>query len=341
MTGRVVVSRDERLDVIKTLIALVRSDRDPHAAGAWAEKRWGSANRPHYIERAGGVLSSGEIGAENLMDTALFSAVREQAILFRLNGIRRTSFNTRSLTVSGTVANWIGEGAPTPFYKPTFDPRGLDPYKLGAGTVATKEALDKGRDVEKTIFAELTRAIVDELDATFLDPTNAGIADVTPAAVTYDAASTAATSDPVADLKALVEAFGGNLRTSYFTMNSKTAARLAGTEIGRDIGIRGGELLGAPVLTSEAGPATSIALIDPTGIQAAHDDNIMLSSSEAGAIEVDEEPTQDAMTATGAQLVSLFQLNLMGFKGKLAASWQRAEPGSVAVLEGGASDWLA
>ena len=207
--------------------------------------------------------------------------------------------------------------------------------------MATKEALQNGPGIETVLFEELVRAVTDEVDFTLLDPTNAGITEVAPPAITNGAASvTASASDPAGDLAKLIAAFNGDLRSAYWTMNPKTAAKLATLEVGRDLGIRGGELLGAPVLTSKTAPLTSIALIDPTGILMAHDDDVLLTSSEAGAIEVDAAPTADALVPTEVDLVSLFQLNLLGFKAMLRASWTRAQDEAVIVLQGGNSDWL-
>lgn len=337
---RQVFTRDNRLDGIKAAIAFAIGGNGEDAYN-WAEKRWGGGGFPDTVARAAtGSLTDSDIGSVALSDTALFSAVRERAILFRLNP-RRMGFNTRSLYVDNLTAAWVGQGAPLPVTKANFDNTGLDPFKLGALTVATKESIETGPQVEQSLFDDLTRAIVDELDATFLDPANAGTADVIPAAITNGITPVTATSDPEADIASLIAAFDGNLRSAYFTMAAKTAAKLAATRIGRDIGLRGGELMGAPVLTSETAPETSLALIDPGGIHAAFDNDIRISSSQHGAIEMDTAPTNDASTPTAADLVPLFSANAIAFKGVLAASWKRAIDGRVAVLQGGATDWLA
>ena len=337
---RQVFTRDVRMDQTKAAIAFAMGG-DPETAAHWAERRWGADGRPYEINKAVGVLTDADATGNKLIDTAIFSAVRDRAVLFRMRGVRRTGFNIRSLTVAGTVANWIGEGAALPFTKPTFTQGGLDAFKVAGGTVATKEALQNGPGIETVLFEELVRAVTDEVDATLLDPTNAGTAGIVPAAITNGADAVAASaSDPAGDLAKLIAAFDGDLRAAYWTMNPKTAAKLGTLEVGRDLGMRGGELLGAPVLTSKTAPLTSIALIDPTGVLMAHDDDVLLTSSEAGAIEVDAAPTSDALAPTEVDLISLFQLNLMGFKAILNASWMRAQDEAVAVLQGGNSDWL-
>ena len=339
--SRQVTLRDQRYDAIKGVISLSMTDYDFDVAATFAEKRWGRDGRPMHLTRATEVISDASVGAKPLIDTAMFRTVREQAVLFRLTGTRRVSFRTRSLLASGAVATWIAEGAPMPLHKVVFDPGGLSAYKLGAGTVATKEALNNGAEIERTLYDEITRGVIDELDATLLDPTNAGTADVAPAAITNGATTIPATPDAAADIASVIANFTGNLRAAYWTMHPTTAAWLATQEIGRDIGIRGGELIGAPVLTSQTAPTTSLALIDPTGLQVAHDDDLLLSASEAGAVELADPPTQDAIDGTGAQMIPLFQENLLAFKGRLAASWRRAKPDAVTVLQGGGSDWMA
>lgn len=337
---RQVFTRDVKMDQIKGAIAFAMGG-DAESAAIWAEKRWGKDGRPYEINKAVGVLSDEDTGGNRLIDTAIFSAVRERAVLFRMRGVRRTGFNIRSLSVAGTVANWVGEGAPLPFTKPVFDSSGLDAFKLAGGTVATMEALQNGPAIETTLYEELVRAVTDEVDASLLDPSNAGVADVAPPSITNGISPVDASGNPDGDIANLIADFSGDLRSAYFTMHPTTAAKLAALNIGRDLGVRGGELLGAPVLTSATAPTTSIALIDPTGLLMAHDDDVLLTSSQSGAVEVAASPTQDGLTPTGAELLSLFQQNLWGFKALLHASWKRATDDAVSVLQGGASDWLA
>ena len=343
---RPVTLRDQRYDAIKGVIAVALNDQDFDRAAPWAQKRWGMDGWPTHLSKASGVTGVSDAGSQIMIDTAMFRTIRERAVLFRMTGTRRVSFRTRSLLASGATANWLGEGAPMPFSKVTFDPSGLPAYKLGAGAVATKEALQLGAEVERTLFDELVRAITDELDATFLNPANAGTGDVVPAAITNGVTpvtATGSTGDEIrADLTTLINGFGGNLRSAYWVMHpTVAAARLGLQDFIDDLGIRGGELMGAPVLTSETAPKTSIALIDPTGIQVAHDDDILLTASEAGTVEIGDTPAQDAMDGTGAQMLSLFQNNLVGFKGRLAASWKRAQDGAVGIIQTGGADWLA
>ena len=336
---RQVYTRDVKMDQIKGAIAFAMGG-DPESAAIWAEKRWGKDGRPYSIDKAVGVLSDEDTGGNRLIDTAIFSAVRERAVLFRMRGVRRAGFNIRSLSVAGTVASWIGEGAPLPFTKPVFDPNGLDPFKLGGGTVATMEALQNSPAIETTIYDELVRAVTDEVDATLLDPTNAGVAEIAPSAITNGITPVGASGNPEGDIAKLIADFTGDLRGAYFTMHPNTAAKLAALQIGRDLGIRGGELLGAPVLTSMTAPKTSIALIDPTKLMMAHDEDVLLTSSQSGAVEVAASPTQDGLVPTEAELLSLFQNNLWGFKALLHASWKRATDDAVSVLQGGDGDWL-
>lgn len=334
--------RDTRFDHIKAQISFAIAGHDPHEAGTWAENRWGAAGRPTAINRsAEGAISTTGIGVgQPLLDSAIFAAVRDQAILFRLKGARRTSFNTRAIVAGGTTASWIDEGAAMPAIRPTFDVIGIDAHKVGGLTVATREALETARDIEATIFAEISAAVVDQLDLALLDPANDGTG-AAPASLTSAVTAVTSTANPATDLAALLATFSGDLRSAYFAMSAVTAAKLAGTEVGRDIGTRGGDLLGVPVLTGRAVPDNVVALIDPASLQVAHDDFIHLSTSEAGAIEADDAPTGDSTEPTPATLISLYQSNSIAFRGLLFAGWKKARPGGVAVLTAGASGWLA
>lgn len=346
--SRQVSLRNEAHDQVKAMIALARGGHHSEAR-AWAVNRWGEAGAPVELRKAAGaVTAEGVSGGMTLSDAALFAAVREQAVLFRLRGARRTGFNIRSVTATGSTATWLAEGAAMPLSSAVFDAQGLDIHKVAGGTVATNESLDLGPSVEAAIFADLTAALVDALDLALLDPANAGD-DGAPAAITYGATAVTATDSIAVDLAALVAAFEGDLRAAYFAMSPATAAKLSaigdgsGTANGRypDVGVRGGDLMGAPVLVARNAPTDSVALIDPTGLQIAHDDAVLLSSTEAGTFEVADPPVGDSVTPTPTQTVSMFQTDTRGFKGLFFASWRVARPGSVAVLQGGGTDWLA
>lgn len=329
---------------MKGAIAFAMSGGEHPQARNWAVKRWGEAGAPTYIDKAAEsssiVADLDSASTTGLIDRELFRAVRESAVLFRLRAARRTGWRTRSILTGGTLAAWVKPGGAIPVHKAEFDNEGLEPFKVAAITMATQSTLESTPGIEGQLFADLTRAVVDKLDADLLDPANGGTAGQTPSAITNGISAIAATNDPGADLAALVASFDGDLLSSYFIMPPDVAVKLAGTGDFPDLGARGGEAVGLPVLTSRAAPVESVILVDPSGFMVAYDEEILLEAGKEGSLEMETEPTQDSTVPTAAQLVSLWQSNCVAFRAIGHVAWKQARSGGVAMLQGGASDWL-
>lgn len=346
MADRVVSLRETKHDVIKSAIAFAMRGGNEHpAARSWAVERWGEAGAPRFIDKAAEsssiVNDLDSASTTGLIDRELFRAVREQAVLFRLRGTRRTGWKVRSILTSGAVAAWVQEGKAIPVIKANFDNAGMEPCKVAAITVSTEEALSAAPGIEGQLFDDLTRAVVDTLDRDFLDPANSGVSGVTPPSITNGITPVAATSgDPAADLAALVAAFGGDLLSSYLIMQPDVAVSLAVTGKFPDLGVRGGEAIGLPVLTSRMAPIESVILFDPTGFMVAYDEEVLVESSGQGTLQMDDAPTMSSAAPTPTNTVSLWQADSRAFRAVENVAWSEARSGGVAMLISGGSDWL-
>lgn len=330
--------RDTRHDTIKTAMAFAEVGSDSPATRSWAVARWGEGGAPSEVSKAAesaSSLSSLDSIATGLIDRQIFGAVRERAILFRMRGVRRTGFTTRSITSSPAVATFVAEGAAAPLLEANLDNAGLQPAKLVAMTAATQESLNAAPGFEGLLYDDLTAAYVDGLDDALLDPTNNG-SGAAPAALTYGAPNIIATGDIAVDLADLVEAFAGNLLAAYFVTAPETAAALAAKEVGRDLGARGGELLGVPLLTSNASPRGQLALIDAGGVMAAwdSDNSLVIEVGREGSIQFDSAPTGSSTTPAGTAVVSLWQTNTRAFRAVGFVTWALAKAGAVSILTG-------
>ena len=93
---RQVTLRDPKFDGIKGLIATHMAD-DPLSARAWANARWGQDQAPTEIHKAADALDVDYLDSTSsgaLFDRALFAAVREKSVLFRMRGTRRGAFRS-------------------------------------------------------------------------------------------------------------------------------------------------------------------------------------------------------------------------------------------------------
>lgn len=333
---RQVPLRDTRFDSIKAAITFAVNGTSSPDARAWSIARWGEAGAPREIIKAADASMVSDIDSASsagVFDRELFRhGIRERAILFRLRGIRRTGFRVRSVTVSNSVATFVGEAKPILVLKPTVDNAGLEPAKVAGMSVWTKEALEASPGIEQLVFADLARAYADALDFAMFDPANDG-SGIAPVSLTYGATAISATSDLADDLAEVFAAFSGNLAEAVFVTTPQIGAGLSDAFAGRDIGARGGELCGVPVLTSPAVPDGQLTLVDPASIMAAWDEEVELQTSEAGTVEmVSSDPTQDP--PTGAAQVSLWQNNLRSIRAIGRVAWTAGGPSTAVSVTG-------
>ncbi|WP_244564478.1 phage major capsid protein [Rhizobium sullae] len=281
-----------------------------------------------------GQLAGGSWGNELAGDLAtataeFFQLVAERSIIGRMAGLRRMPLLTKAISViGGSTAHWVGQGKAKPITAMVFGDTFLPSRKVIALTVITRDLLESADPAaEGVLKTDLLRAVVDALDSAFVNPANAGIADVMPASITNGLT-------PSADLEALVSDFAGDLSAAVFVMNPATAVSLSSADR-PNIGARGGELFGVPVVTSRNVAEGDITLADPTGIALGEGTAAVRITTEATIEMKDSAPTQDATTGTGTVLVNLWQANAAGIVAERAVNWQVARPGSVAYIAAG------
>src|SRR5690606_36290461 len=196
-----------------------------------------------------------------LADREMFGSVRERALLFALNP-RRTAFRTRSITVSNAVAGFVDEASPIPLVKPSITNAGLVPAKIAGMAAYTEEALTAAPGIEAQIFDDLDKAYSDALDFAMFDPSNEG-SGAAPKSLTNGAPTVSAASNLDEDLAEVFAAFEGDLGSAVWVTTPQIGAGLSAAFSARDIGARGGELAGIPVLVSSAVSDARLTLVDP------------------------------------------------------------------------------
>lgn len=307
------------------------------AAESAAVSRYG-INGSALYKAAAAALTTGDFGTEQAQE--YFGAVIEQSVIGQLQSLRRVPFEVRYIArTTGVKGFWVGEAKPIPLNKPTLAGAKLEPLKVGAIIATTKEAaFAAGPVAEAGLKSDLDAGVVGALDQTFLDATNAGSAGVSPASVTHSAPSTAATGDPVADLKALVAIFSGDISAAYFVTDPDTATGLAmaqnssGSFLFPEAGPRGGSILNIPLIVSRHSPRDTsggqLALIDPTSI-AASLDGLSFDASQNATLVMSDNPASGEV-----EQVSLFQTNTVAWRAIILANWSNQRAGGVAVLTG-------
>lgn len=261
--------------------------------------------------------------------------------------LRRVPFRVPLVgQTSGGDGYWVGEAQPKPLTKFDFAKTQLEPLKVANIAVASMELLrDSSPSADVVIRDQLVAALRERLDRDFIDPAKAAVAGVSPASILNGVtgiASTGNNADAVrADIAAVFNAFiaGNNTpSTGVWIMPSTVALALSmmvtlGNRDFPDVTMTGGRFAGLPVIVSDyvpngAGGAT-VALVNAQDIYLADDGGVDVSISSEASLQMDDAPTAGA-----AQLVSLWQNNLIGFRAERTVNWARRRDNSVAYLTG-------
>ena len=332
--SHVVSSAPKGSVITRTAIALAATRGNLPDAGEFAAVRYGAGASPTTHLRAavgfGGLDPAGWNGAA-LVDWTLhaaefFALVSEQSIISRLPGLRRVPLNVRGVAaMAGATASWLGEGAPTPVSGADFDAKPLAALKV-AGLAVISEELARSSDpaAEPLIRTDLVRAVAVAIDRAFLDPANAGIPGVMPASITFGIAATPAGANPAADVAALIAGFTGDLSRAVFVGSPARLAGMASADM-RDVGLRGGEIRGAPAVASLQ-TGNNLILLDPSSI-ALGVDTLRLDTSTQGDVALSTTPT-----AGPVALVSLWQNNLIAIRALQGCNWSRLRDGAVRYI---------
>lgn len=293
------------------------------------------------------------VGEESSAFADFVEYLRPTTILGRFgqNGVpslRTIPFRTALIgQTSGGDAAWVGEGAGKPLTKFDFTRTTLEPLKVANIAVATMEVVrDSSPSAEGIIRDQLAAALRERLDLDFISPTKAAVAGVSPAGILNGIAPIASSgtdADAVrADIKALFTAFiqANNAPTSgVFIMSAVTALALSlmqnplGQTEFPGISMTGGVLFGLPVLVSEYVETTSsgslVALVNASDIYLGDEGGIDVSMSSEASLQMVDNPTSGA-----AQLVSLWQNNLLAWRCERSLNWARRRPSAAFWLSG-------
>jgi HK97 family phage major capsid protein/HK97 family phage prohead protease len=354
--------------------SMVHAKGDRYAALQFAKRRFADDQKLHSVLDLHTRMSPNEIVQRAAIDVGtttdsdyaaplvyaqqmasdFIDYLRPETIIGKLESrMRRVPFNVRMpRQTGGGTAQWVGEGKPKPITQQAFDSVTLGYMKLAVISVITEElARFSSPSAETIIRDDLAKAIIQASDSDFVDPDNAGTANVKPASITSGVTplSSAGNSEANAraDLGALFSQFIGNslsLTSAAFIMPMSTALRLSlmvnslGNRSFADITPAGGTLLGIPVVTSENAGLTDasangkIVILASLGdILLADDGQVAIDVSREASVQMDSAPTDP--TAAGTVLESLWQRNLVGIKAERFMAWAKARSTAVSYVQ--------
>lgn len=285
------------------------------------------------------------------MASEFIELLRPQTILGRMQGLRNVPFNVKMPgQTGGSSVNWVGEGAPKPVSALSFDTTTLGHTKCAGIVVLTDELVRfSNPSAEAIVQADLTAAIAQFLDVSFVDPSKAAVADVSPASITNGVTPISAsgtTADALkTDVKALFSAFiaanltpagGVWIMTPTMALTIGMMQNALGQPEFPNIDMNGGVFFGLPVIVSESVPANTTVGSEGARIVLAKTSEILLADDGGVTLDVSREASlqMDSAPAAGAQaLVSLWQNNMVALRAERYINWKRRRPQAVGYID--------
>lgn len=340
--------------------AISRLDNVP--AAEIAEKMYGADSEVVHIIKAavvaGSTISpnwaSALVGDETSAFADFVSYLRPATILgkFGTNGIpalRSVPFREPLISQTGGGSGyWVGEGKPKPLTAFNFARTTIEPLKVANIAILTEENIRSSAPSSELIVRDALRdALIETQDLAFIDPTNAGSADVKPASITNGASAIASTGIDADDIRMDVRAVFQKFITAnnppengVWLMSSTNALALSlmlnplGQREFPNINMLGGTFEGLPVIVSQY-VGNIVALVNASDIYEADEGEIAVDMSREASVEMlDSALVQNGLVGTGTSLVSLWQSNLVGLRAERTINWKRRRASAVAYLTG-------
>lgn len=292
------------------------------------------------------------------MTSEFAELLRPQTIIGRIDGLRRVPFNIKvPRQTSGSSASWVGEGKPKPVSGLAFDQITLGMTKLAGIVVITDElARASSPSAEAIVRQDLIDTIVQTMDRDFVDPTNAGSANVKPASIINGVAAVTASGTDSDDVRADVKALFGKFIAANLSLEGAVWIMPATQALGMSMMLNplgqpefpgltasGGTFFGLPVILSENVPANPgsgdplvgagarIILVKASEILLADDGQTLLDASREASLQMDSAPDSPASATT--VLTSLWQHNLIGIRAERFVNWTKRRAGAAQWID--------
>ena len=320
----------------------------------YAEQRWGDQT-PEVALYLKAAVAPGTITdatwanplVNQTVSNEFIELLRPATILGKIPGLRTVPFNTKVPTqTAGGTYGWVGEAKPKPVTKLAFSSSSLGISKAAGIIVLTKElVMLSNPSAEALVRKDMVAGIAQFLDSQFIDPAVAAVAGINPASITNGAPTSAATTNPLADIIGLINFFVTNniaVDGVTFIMSAANALSLTfrtnsdGSPEFPGVTINGGDYKGLKFVTSQAAGANVIAL-QPDLILYADEGGVTIDASEQASLQMDSAPMSPADATT--VLVSLWQNNCVGLRAERFVNWQKANANAVKYLT--ATAWPA
>lgn len=335
--------------------ALALTKGNAHAASEFAKKWDDTTPEVSAILKAAVAAGStsdttwaGPLVQYQDMASEFISLLRPRTILGRMTGVRRVPFNIRiGRQTAGITGQFVGEGSPSPVNKLAFDNVTLPWAKASCIVVLNNELVRMANpSAEALVREDLLSGIAQYLDKRLVDPSFAGVANVSPASLTHGVTAVASSGVTLAaittDAEAALDKFDqaemeGSLTWIYAR---KTARRLSMFRNTNDefafptVTPEGGSFFGYPTIVSNnveaAGSPTDrhVLVADQSEILLADDGEMMVDASSEASLQMNDAPSAGAQS-----LVSLWQNGMVGLKIDRWIYWTKRRSQAVQIID--------
>lgn len=241
---------------------------------------------------------------------------------------------------AGVSSAWVSEGGAVMASELAYAEDRVEPFKLAAMTLVTRETLaGNAAEVEALLAEDLIAENVRVLDHAFLNPGNAGIAGIQPKSITSDSIQIAAAGSLTditalkADLRAMLSAYQGSWASAALIGNTRVLVGLGMEQILAGVEDR------IPVISSGAVPGVGsspdgdcLVLVDRRSLFYAAPE-VSISVASQGALVLSGSGP-DAVVPTPQQSTSLFATGTVALKSEIVTGWTQPPTGHVVVLTG-------
>jgi HK97 family phage major capsid protein len=277
--------------------------------------------------------------------------MRPKLIMGRMDRLNRVPFLSRlGRQLTGVTGAFVGEGAPKPVQKQTYDNVTLGYAKVAVIVILSDEAARfSSIKAEMRARDDMVKGIVTYIDKRFMDPSYSGTANVSPASITNGATriqssgtTLAAIDTDVRTAMAMFSTSDVDPSSAVWVMPGAVALRLSLKRNAYDemafpgmanaIATGAGTWYGLPVLVSNSmvtsgSPAElQIALVTQEEVSLAEDGGISIDMSSEASVQMNDAPSAGAQS-----LVSLWQMNLLGVRAEQYINWGARRPSNLGI----------
>lgn len=278
-----------------------------------------------------------------------------ESIWARLVGLRVTFDRNGGLRLPGRAARglggaFVGEGAPIPVKAAALTSVLLSPFKMAVITTMTRELAQRSAPAAEPLFRQmLIEDTAVAIDAAFLDATAASATRPAGLQVLGTGSASAGATVPfiMTDLKGMAGGMmtAGAGRRPVWVMDDLRKlglmTALSTTEDTRPFAdeVRGGNLLGYPIVNSISAPDDVVFLVDQAELAQGYGDSPVIDMSNQATLHMEDTSPQPIGTVGTPNVVaaptrSLFQTDSLGLRLVWDISWAVRRAGAVQFRTG-------